>query len=346
MKNETVFVKLEPNQNMNPVILPENGQNINPHGIPSNDADLTRAFILKSHSTETRRTYTMTLKTFAQFCQSRYGHKIAFAEVTFTDVTAWRDWLISEGKRPHTISTKLAILRSLFEFGRALGIFSLNPASAKLVPPPKKPTHSPGRALSPKEVLSLLSWFRLDNLLGARDYALMLIMLRLSLRVSEVCNLRVSDIKWTSGRWVLTIKLKGGREERRPLPTDVKKALDNYLKLDLENREIMKSGGEDAYIFQAEPNKRWFGENKSLSTRHVWHLVKKYAKLAGIGEVSPHDLRRTAITQAFKQKVPIRHIQRMSGHQDLNTLRLYDLDLENLEDNAINELSYEVQEKI
>lgn len=346
MKSETEVVKLVPNQQNNSVIRAENEKNLKPNSIPSNDADLTRAFILKSHSPATRRTYKMTLQTFAHFCHLRYGRKIAFDEVTFTDVTAWRDWLISEGKRPHTISTKLAILRSLFEFGRALGIFNLNPASAKLVPPPKKPTHSPGRALSPKEVLSLLSWFRQDNLLGARDYALILFMLRLSLRVSEVCNLRVSDVKWTSGRWVLTIKLKGGREERRPLPADVKKAFDNYLELDRENREIMKSGGEDAYLFQAEPNKRWFGENKPLSTRHVWHLVKKYSKLAGIGEVSPHDLRRTAITQAFKQKVPIRHIQRMSGHQDLNTLRLYDLDRENLEDNAINELSYEIEPKV
>lgn len=266
MENETVIVKLEPNQNNNSLILSENERNLTLHGIPSTDADLTRAFILKSHSTETRRTYTMTLQTFAQFCQSRYGRKIAFAEVTFSDVTAWRDLLISEGKRPHTISTKLAILRSLFEFGRALGIFNLNPASAKLVPPPKKPTHSPGRALSPKEVLSLLSWFRLENLLGARDYSLILIMLRLSLRVSEVCKLKVLDIKWTSGRWVLTIKLKGGREERRPLPADVKNAIDNYLKLDRENREIMKSGGEDAYLFQAKPNKRWFGETKQLCT--------------------------------------------------------------------------------
>jgi integrase len=149
--------------------------------------------------------------------------------------------------------------------------------------------------------MSLLAWFQLYDLLGARDYALMLIMLRLSLRVSEVCNLKMSSIKWTNGRWVLTVKLKGGREERKPLPNDVKKAIDNYLKLDRENRNVMKTNGEDAYLFQAEPNKRWLGENKPLSTRHVWHLVKKYCKLVGIGDVSPHDLRRTAITQAFKQ---------------------------------------------
>lgn len=313
------------------------------HGMPQTDAELTRAFVLKSPSEETRRTYRTTLQTFTAFCEKRHGSRLAFSEVTFAHVAEWRDHLIKKGRRSHTIATKLAILRSLFEYGRALGIFQLNPASAKLVPPPKKPKHSPGRALSPMEVKSLLSWFRLDSLLGARDYALMLIMLRLSLRVSEVADLKVSSIRWTSGRWILTVKLKGGREEIKPLPIDVKKAIDDYLKLDRENRQLMKSGGDDAYLFQAEPNQRWFGENKPLSTRHIWHLVKRYSKLCGIGDVSPHDLRRTAITQAFKQRVPIRHIQRMSGHHDLNTLRLYDLDRENLEDNAINELSYETK---
>lgn len=345
MKNQAVSMLLEQNSG-DELTLPSSIVELpKPTRIPQTDGDLTRAFILKSHSSETRRTYKTTLQTFSRFCQLRHRKKLSFSDVTFTDVTAWRDWLIKEGKRPHTISTKLAILRSLFEYGRALGIFSLNPASAKLVPPPKKPKHSPGRALSPKEVMSLLSWFRLDDLLGARDYLLMLIMLRLSLRVSEVCHLRVSSIKSSSGRWVLTVKLKGGREERRPLPNDVKKAIDNYLKIDRENRDLMRTNGEDAYLFQAEPNKRWFGENKPLSSRHVWYLVKKYSRLSGVGDVSPHDLRRTAITQAFKQRVPIRHIQRMSGHQDLNTLRLYDLDRENLEDNAINELSYEVEVK-
>lgn len=310
---------------------------------PPTDADLSRSFILKSPSEETRRTYRNTLLEFGRFYEKRNNLQINFSKVSLDDVQAWRDSLINEGKRPHTVSTKLAIIRSLFEYGRALGVFERNPASAKLVPPPKKPKHSPGRALTPQEVKSLLSWFKLETLLGARDYALVLVMLRLSLRVSEVCHLKVSSIKWTSGRWVLVVKLKGGREELKPLPKDVKKAIDNYLALDRENRKMMKTNGVDAYLFQADPNKRWFGENNPLSTRHIWHLVKRYSKLVGIGDVSPHDLRRTAITQAFKQRVPIRHIQRMSGHQDLNTLRLYDLDRENLEDNAINELSYDVE---
>src|SRR5215204_2054385 len=147
-------------------------------GVPKNDDELKNSFILKSPSEETRRTYRNTLKEFVGYCERRRGKEVSFFDVTFEDVIDWRDFLIKEGERPHTISTKLAIIRSLFEYGRAFGLFERNPASAKLVPPPKKPKHSPGRALIPKEVMSLLSWFKIETLLGARDYALMLVMLR------------------------------------------------------------------------------------------------------------------------------------------------------------------------
>ena len=59
---------------------------------------------------------------------------------------------------------------------------------------------------------------------------MMLVMLRLSLRVSEVCSLRASSVKWSHGRWTLRCEVKGGREEVCPLPKDVKEAIDEYLR--------------------------------------------------------------------------------------------------------------------
>jgi len=76
----------------------------------------------------------------------------------------------------------------------------LNPASTKLVSPPEPPSEPAGRALSAKEVRYLLSRPDRERPDGARDYALMLVMLRLSLRVSEVCSLRAPSVKWSHGR--------------------------------------------------------------------------------------------------------------------------------------------------
>jgi integrase len=136
------------------------------------------------------------------------------------------------------------------------GAVTLNPASTKLVSPPELPSEPAGRALSAKEVRYLLSGPDREKPEGARDYALMLVVLRLSLRVSEVCSLRASSVKWSHGRWTLRCKVKGGREEVWPLPKDVKEAIDNYLRLDRKRREIAHSGGEHAHLFQpALPNR-------------------------------------------------------------------------------------------
>src|SRR5215204_3325622 len=177
---------------------------------------------------------------------------------------------------------KLSVVRSFFEYLKAAGVISLNPASTKLVSPPELPSEPAGRALSVKEVRYLLSGPDREKPDGARDYALMLIMLRLSLRVSEVCSLRVSSIKWSHGRWTLRCKVKGGREEVWPLPKDVKEAIDLYLKLDRKRREIAHSDGEHSSLFQPHTNYRTLDFDKPLSTRMAQKIVKRWADYSRI----------------------------------------------------------------
>jgi integrase/recombinase XerD len=146
-------------------------------------------------------------------------------EVVPQDVLLWRDWLRSRRKSASTVAFKLSVVRSFFEYLKAAGAVALNPASTKLVSPPELPSEPAGRALTVKEVRYLLSGPDRVKPEGARDYALMLVMLRLSLRVSEVCSLRASSIKCSHGRWTLRCKVKGGgrrsghsrRTSRRPL---------------------------------------------------------------------------------------------------------------------------------
>ena len=169
----------------------------------------------------------------------------------------------------------------------------------------------------------------------------MLVMLRLSLRVSEVCSLRASSVRWSHGRWTLRCKVKGGREEVWPLPKDVKEAIDNYLRLDRKRREIAHSDGEHAYLFQPQTNYRTLEFDKALSTRMVQKIVKKWADYSRLGDLSPHDLRRTAITRALESGLTYRQVQMMSKHRDPKTVMHYDHGRENLEQNAVNFLGYE-----
>ena len=299
-------------------------------------SEQARPFVLKSLSPDTRRAYEAHIKEFFRFHSLKHP-----VDITATDVIAWRDTLIRRGSRAATVTTKLSVIRSFFEYLRASGLVDRNPASTKLVPTPELPEGLAGRALTPKEVRYLLSGPDRKTATGARDYALMLLMCRTFLRVSEAAYLRVSAFHWTKGRWTLKVKVKGGRERTIPIPTDVKKAIDEYLRIDASNRQTMKTGGSNAFIFQADVSRRTFGENSALTTRHLWHLIKKWADFSGIGKVTPHDLRRTAITRALDLGHTYRQVQNGSGHKHIQSVQRYDHHRQSLEDNSINMLNYD-----
>ena len=293
-------------------------------------------FINKSVSEETRRAYRRAVSDFFHFVGDKHPSK-----VVPDDVLRWRDHLRAKRKRAATVSFKLSVIRSFFEYLKAAGVITLNPASTKLVPPPELPTEPAGRALTSKEVRYLLSGPDRSKPEGARDYALMLVMLRLSFRVAEVCALRSSSIKWSHGRWTVRCKVKGGREEVWPLPKDVKEAIDEYLKLDARRRATLHSDEGDTYLFQPHLNYRTLQFDKALSTRMVQNIVKRWASFGGIGDLSPHDLRRTAITRALEMGQTYRQVQMMSKHKDPKTVMRYDHGRENLDQNAVNFLQYE-----
>jgi integrase/recombinase XerD len=300
------------------------------------DPKSASTFVNKSVSEATRRAYGRALRDFFQSAGMKHP-----AEVVPADVLLWRDRLRSQRKSSATVAFKLSVVRSFFEYLKAAGAVSLNPASTKLVSPPELPSEPAGRALSAKEVRYLLSGPDRERPEGARDYALMLVMLRLSLRVSEVCSLRASSVKWSHGRWTLRCKVKGGREEVWPLPKEVKEAIDDYLRIDRKRREVAHSGGEHAYLFQPHVNYRTLEFDKALSTRMAQKVVKKWADYSRLGDLSPHDLRRTAITRALETGLSYRQVQMMSKHRDPKTVMRYDHGRENMEQNAVNFLAYD-----
>jgi site-specific recombinase XerD len=290
-------------------------------------------FILKSLSVETRESYRRGLNEF--FRHAGWPHP---TQVTPEHVLRYRDRLVRDKRRPATVAQKLSVVRSFFSYLQAAGVVTLNPASAKLVPPPPVPAQHAGRALTPKEVRHLLASPDKTKPEGARDYAMLLVMLRLSLRLSEVCSLRRSSITATQGRWVLKCKVKGGREEVWPLPQDVKEAIDD---LDRHRRRTLHSDGPDAPLFQPHSNYRTLVFDKALSPQHVQRIVAHWGKFSGVGKVTPHDLRRTVVTELLNQGHSYREVQMVTKHRDPKTVMRYDHARENLDNNPINSFNYE-----
>jgi integrase/recombinase XerD len=300
------------------------------------DSRVTSAFCERSVSEETRRAYRRVVREFFRFIGLRHPE-----EITPQDVQRWRDVLMAQKKSASTVAFKLSIVRSLFDYLQVGGYVSRNPALSKLVPPPALSEDLSGRALTAKEVRYLLSGPDREKATGARDYALLLLMLRTSLRVSEACGLRLSQVRWSHGRWIIKFKVKGGRERTQPIPSEVKKAIDDYLRLDRTRRSLQHSDGEEQFLFQPHTNYRTLEFNKPLSATMAWQIVRKWGQFTGVGKLSPHDLRRTAITKALDQGLSYRQVQMMSGHKDPKTVMRYDHGRENLELNAANFLSYE-----
>ncbi len=296
---------------------------------------MATGFYHKSVSEETRRAYRRAVTDFFQFVEGIHP-----TLVTTEHVLLWRDHLRAKKKRAATIAFSLSVVRGFFEYLKAAGIIRLNPASTKLVAPPEVPAEPAARALTPKEVRHLLSGPDRSKSQGARDYALLLLLLRLGVRVSEACSLKTSSIKWSHGRWIVKFKVKGGRERTLPLPTEVKKAIDEYVKLDGKRRASLHSDGEDSFLFQPHTNYRTLVFDKGLSMRTVWNIVARWANYSGVGKLSPHDLRRTVITKALDQGLSYRQVQMMSGHKDPKTVMRYDPGRENLDQNAVNFIDY------
>ena len=116
------------------------------------DHRIAASFYQKSVSDETRRAYRRAVANFFQFVRGIHP-----TQVTSEHVLEWRDHLRAKKKRAATIAFNLSVVRSFFEYLKAAGVVTLNPASTKLVPPPEVPSEPAGRALTPKEVRYLLS---------------------------------------------------------------------------------------------------------------------------------------------------------------------------------------------
>lgn len=298
---------------------------------------LIRNFSESQWAEGTKRAYRRVVQELFQFMGTSHP-----AEITSSQLITWRDSLISHNK-PSTVCFKLNVIWSFYEYLRAAEFLDKNPATNRSVPRPELSKFIAGRALTCEEVQCLLAGPDRSTPVGARDYALLTIMLRLALRVSEACSLRTSSIWVNKGRYVVTCRVKGGRDRAIALPNDVWITIQHYIILDSAKNKGREAN--DPYIFQPSISYRTANGSRPLSSRRAYDIVSKWAELTGLGDLSPHDLRRTAITRALEQGLSYRQIQSMTGHQQPQTVMIYDYTRDSLINGAANFLYYEVDDE-
>lgn len=339
---------------------------VNPDFIKRNSFNLdktVRQFAEKNNSAETRRTYAAYLKEFFAFVKVTDGYQAL--RVNTEGVTAWREAMKAQGRKANTVKTKLAAVRSFYEHLKHLGIIEHNPASVYLVPPPKVGSDPKGRALTSAQVRLLLELPKKETIIGSRDYALILLMVRTFMRVSEAVSLNENDFYYNRNSWYVKVKIKGGEVKNVPIPLDVKKGIDHYHFLDRDHRAMVKTrerDGKFAFMPTADKITREDSTaNVHLTSRHVWHIVRKYGESFFMPEIlkmkrenpslsesqikkafrlTPHDFRRTAITRALDMGESYRRVMNASRHKSITSIQRYDLHRETLEENSILTLNY------
>ncbi len=161
--------------------------------------------------------------------------------------------------------------------------------------------------LNDAERRTLLSAPRIQAPTGHRDLCLISLMLNAGLRASEVLNLHVGDIDWTSGQ----LMVRQG-----------KGAKDRALWLNEPDLELLRSWRARRPV----TSERLFITLKGtpVKDRDLREMVKRRARKAGISkDVHPHTLRHTFATDLYRVTKDIRLVQKTLGHADLSTTMIY-----------------------
>ncbi|MDO4249946.1 MAG: site-specific tyrosine recombinase [Moraxella sp.] len=169
------------------------------------------------------------------------------------------------------------------------------------------------KTLSEDEITRLLSTPDTSTTLGLRDKAMFEVLYACGLRVSELVALEFDCLNLNAG-W-LSITGKGGKTRLVPLGQYASEALSDYLAA--RHLLVPVGKGDCQAVFLTEQG--------GYMTRHnFWHLVKKYANLAGILKpISPHTLRHAFATHLVNHGADLRSVQLLLGHRDLSTTQIY-----------------------
>ena len=214
----------------------------------------------------------------------------------------------------HGISAKsqariLSGVRSFYRYLVLDGYLDVDPT--ELLESPHLPQHLP-EYLSTEEVDALENSIDLTSNEGHRNRAIIEVFFSCGLRVSELTNLKLSDLFLSQG----FIRVNGKGSKQRLVPISERAIHELELWFD-DRRQMEIKPGEEDYVFL---NRR----GHHLTRTMILIMVKRQAEAAGIKKtISPHTLRHSFATALLKGGADLRIIQELLGHADLGTTEIY-----------------------
>lgn len=231
------------------------------------------------------------------------------ADVTLDCLETFSAGLRDVGIHPRSQSRILSGIRSFFRFMVFDGYLNQDPT--ELLEFPRIGEHLPD-VLTVEEIDLLIASIDRSTKEGQRNCAIMETLYSCGLRVSELCNLKLSDLYLEEG--FIKVDGKGNKQRLVPISPRAIQELKNYFLVRGEG--LIKPVYED-YVFISR-----FGKN--ISRIMVFHIIKELASLVGLKKkISPHTFRHSFATHLLEGGANLRAIQCMLGHESIGTTEIY-----------------------
>lgn len=236
------------------------------------------------------------------------GMDISPVSVSYPDLKAFLAWYGGNNKNTRTQSRVLSGIRAFFRFLLVEGEIEENPAS--LIESPKIGLKLP-EVLSITEIDRIIDEIDLSKPEGHRNKAIIETLYGCGLRVSELVNLRLTDIHYNEEYVIVTGK--GNKQRLVPISKKALKEIDTY-KLDRNRLPVIK---DQNILFL---NRR----GSHLTRAMIFTIIKDLAAKAGIRKtVSPHTFRHSFATHMIEAGADLRAVQEMLGHESILTTEIY-----------------------
>ncbi len=254
--------------------------------------------------------YTTDICQFAEFLEGRNRVLVNAQRIHVRDFI---QQLFSNGVDGRSVGRKLSALRHLYRHLLVDGKIDHDPTLN--IDSPKQWKVLP-KALARDEMEKTLaapqatSDSKLAHAIASRDRAMLEVFYAAALRVSEIVQAKLEDLKLEAG-YVL-VRGKGDKERIVPLGKSAQQSLASYL---AEGRLVLSAGRSSPYLFLAR------GAHK-LTRQRVWQMVKAASATSG-RTASPHMLRHSCASHMVENGADLRTVQTILGHADISTTQIY-----------------------
>jgi integrase/recombinase XerD len=263
----------------------------------------------KNLSANTLEAYVHDVSRFEQYLTNQEKTR-DIKSITLDDLQHFILWLSNLGITPRTQARNISALKSFFSFLCYTGAIDKNPSS--LLEAPKLGRKLPV-VLSVTEIDRIVEAIDLSKPEGHRNKAIIETLYGCGLRVSELVNLKISDLYLNEG--FIKVKGKGSKERLVPIGSTAIREIGYYIEKQRNHQAIDPKAGNILFL-----NRR----GRLMTRVMIYTIVKNLATKAGIKKtISPHTFRHSFATHLIEGGADLRAVQEMLGHESIITTEIY-----------------------